>query len=180
MTEPATAFPVWAWFVFGAGLLACLALDLILHRGGRLRSHAAAITWTGLWIGVGLGFAFVVWGVLLRIVLVMHSTFFVNSATHLWGSRRYETRDDSRNLWWVGLIALGEGWHNNHHGRPSAANNGFHAWYELDPSFLLIVGLAAVGLVSEVKVFRPSLGRTEIWFRPGAQPGRLQTNASSN
>jgi len=64
MPAPATSFPLWAWFVFGAGLLACLALDLVLHRGARLRSHAAAITWTGLWIGVGLGFAFVVWGVL--------------------------------------------------------------------------------------------------------------------
>ena len=64
MATPAIAFPVWAWFVFGAGLLACVAVDLILHRGARLRSHAAAITWTGLWVGVGLGFAFVVWGVL--------------------------------------------------------------------------------------------------------------------
>jgi hypothetical protein len=64
MAAPVTPFPLWAWFVFGAGLLACVAVDLILHRGARLRSHAAAITWTGLWIGVGLGFTFVVWGVL--------------------------------------------------------------------------------------------------------------------
>jgi tellurite resistance protein TerC len=56
--------PLWAWFVFGAGLLACVAVDLILHRGSRQRSRAAAVTWTALWIGVGLGFAFVVWGVL--------------------------------------------------------------------------------------------------------------------
>jgi TerC family integral membrane protein len=57
-------FPLWAWFVFGAGLLACVAVDLILHRGSRQRSRAAAVTWTALWIGIGLGFAFVVWGVL--------------------------------------------------------------------------------------------------------------------
>ena len=57
-------FPLWAWFVFGAGLLACVAVDLILHRGARQRSRAAAVTWTALWIGVGLGFAFVAWGVL--------------------------------------------------------------------------------------------------------------------
>jgi tellurite resistance protein TerC len=57
-------FPLWAWFVFGAALLACVAIDLILHRGARQRSHAAAITWTAMWVGVGLGFTFVVWGVL--------------------------------------------------------------------------------------------------------------------
>ena len=64
MATSQSPFPLWAWFVFGAGLLACIAVDLILHRGSRMRSHAAAITWTGLWIGVGIGFAFVVWGVL--------------------------------------------------------------------------------------------------------------------
>jgi tellurite resistance protein TerC len=57
-------FPLWAWLVFGAALLACVALDLILHRGARLRSRAAAITWTAMWVGVGLGFSFVIWGVL--------------------------------------------------------------------------------------------------------------------
>jgi tellurite resistance protein TerC len=57
-------FPLWAWLVFGAALLACVALDLILHRGARQRSRAAAITWTAMWVGVGLGFSFVIWGVL--------------------------------------------------------------------------------------------------------------------
>jgi tellurite resistance protein TerC len=64
MATSAEPFPLWAWFVFGAALLACVAIDLILHRGARQRSRAAAITWTGLWIGVGLGFTFVIWGVL--------------------------------------------------------------------------------------------------------------------
>ena len=64
MATSAEPFPLWAWFVFGAALLACVAVDLILHRGARQRSRAAAITWTGLWIGVGLGFTFVIWGVL--------------------------------------------------------------------------------------------------------------------
>jgi tellurite resistance protein TerC len=63
--EPAVeAFPVWAWLVFGLALGACIAIDLILHRGARQRSRAAAITWTALWVGIGLGFAFVVWAVL--------------------------------------------------------------------------------------------------------------------
>lgn len=56
--------PLWAWFVFGGGLVASISIDLILHRGERLKSRSAAITWTALWVGVGLGFAFVVWGVL--------------------------------------------------------------------------------------------------------------------
>lgn len=64
MVALATPIPLWAWFVFGAGLLACVAVDVILHRGARQRSRAAAITWTGLWIGVGVGFTFVVWGIL--------------------------------------------------------------------------------------------------------------------
>lgn len=60
----AESFPLWAWFAFGLALLACVAVDLILHRGSRQRSRAAAITWTALWIGVGVGFTFVVWAVL--------------------------------------------------------------------------------------------------------------------
>jgi tellurite resistance protein TerC len=61
---PVESFPLWAWLAFGAALLACVAVDLILHRGSRQRSRAAAIMWIALWIGVGLGFTFVVWGVL--------------------------------------------------------------------------------------------------------------------
>lgn len=64
VTPAVEHFPLWAWFVFGAGVLVCVAVDLILHRGTRLRSRAATITWTALWVGVGLGFTFVVWGVL--------------------------------------------------------------------------------------------------------------------
>jgi tellurite resistance protein TerC len=58
------SFPLWGWLVFGAALVACVAVDLVLHRGSRQRSRAAAVTWTGVWIGIGLGFAFVVWGAL--------------------------------------------------------------------------------------------------------------------
>ena len=64
------------------------------------------------------GISFLVWGMSLRLVYVLHVTWFVNSASHIWGYRNYETTDDSRNLWWVGLLAFGEGWHNNHHAFP--------------------------------------------------------------
>ena len=76
----------------------------------------------------------VLWGVFMRVTLGLHATWLVNSATHLWGSRRFETRDDSRNSWWVALFTGGEGWHNNHHAHPVCARHGL-AWYEIDPNY---------------------------------------------
>ena len=60
----------------------------------------------------------VLWGIFLRTVVGLHGTWLVNSATHMWGTRRFQTRDDSRNSWWVALLTFGEGWHNNHHAHP--------------------------------------------------------------
>ena len=77
---------------------------------------------------------FVVWGMFVRLVFVLHSTWFVNSASHMWGYRNYETTDDSRNNWWVGLITYGEGWHNNHHAYPRMAPHG-HKWWEFDVTY---------------------------------------------
>ncbi|HEX2571942.1 MAG TPA: acyl-CoA desaturase [Polyangia bacterium] len=83
----------------------------------------------------------------LPVVCWMHSTYAVNSVCH-WpslGTRRFATRDDSRNVWWVGLLALGEGWHNNHHASPRAARHGL-GWHELDLSYWFIRLLACLGL----------------------------------
>jgi len=91
------------------------------------------------------------WGVCVRVVFGLHATWLVNSATHMWGSRRFDTRDDSRNNWWVALISFGEGWHNNHHAHPTSARHGL-AWYEFDPSWLLLKVLRSVGLVRAVQV----------------------------
>ena len=82
-------------------------------------------------------------------VIVFHVTWLVNSATHMWGYRNYETTDDSRNLWWVGLLAFGEGWHNNHHAYQRMAKHG-HRWWELDLTYWVIRALEAAG---------PGLGR---------------------
>jgi len=110
----------------------------------------------GWWLvvfGVSLlaigGLPALLWAMCVRMVLAYHSTWFVNSATHLWGYRTYETRDESRNLWWVALLAFGEGWHNNHHAHPSAARAG-HQWWEVDPTWWVIRGLQAVGLATDV------------------------------
>jgi fatty-acid desaturase len=95
------------------------------------------------------GWNFVLWGGVVRIVLMLHITWFVNSASHLFGYRNYDTPDHSRNCWWVGLLAAGEGWHNNHHFNPVSAAHG-HKWWEVDFTFQIIRGLEIVGLATNV------------------------------
>jgi stearoyl-CoA desaturase (delta-9 desaturase) len=97
----------------------------------------------------------VLWGVFLRVTLGLHATWLVNSATHLWGRRRFETPDDSRNTWWVALVTFGEGWHNNHHAHPVSARHGL-AWYELDVNWVGIRALQLLGLARSVKQVRLS------------------------
>ncbi len=99
--------------------------------------------------GMAMAASFVVWGVFLRLVFVLHSTWFVNSASHIWGYRNYETTDDSRNLWWVAIIAYGEGWHNNHHAYPRMAPHG-HKWWEFDMTYAAIRVMRACGLAWDV------------------------------
>jgi stearoyl-CoA desaturase (delta-9 desaturase) len=97
------------------------------------------------------GLPLFLWAGCLRVVVGLHSTWLVNSATHLWGRRRFDTRDDSRNSWWVALLTFGEGWHNNHHAHPTSARHGL-AWYELDHSWILISVLKFFGIARAVKV----------------------------
>jgi fatty-acid desaturase len=96
------------------------------------------------------GAPLVLWGICMRAVFGLHTTWLVNSATHMWGRRRFETRDDSRNNWWVALLTFGEGWHNNHHAHPSSARHGL-AWYEFDPSWLQIRTLKLLGIAKKVQ-----------------------------
>jgi fatty-acid desaturase len=97
------------------------------------------------------GWSMVLWGIFLRTVLGLHSTWLVNSATHLWGARRFETRDDSRNNWWVALLTGGEGWHNNHHAHPVSARHGLR-WYEFDINYYGIWVLEKLGLAKKVLI----------------------------
>lgn len=103
--------------------------------------------------GWTLAMSWLVWGVFVRMVFVLHSTWLVNSASHMWGYRNYETRDDSRNNWWVALLTYGEGWHNNHHAHPRMAKHG-HKWWEFDMTFLTIRGMQALGLAWDVVDYR--------------------------
>ena len=93
--------------------------------------------------------SFVVYGMFVRLVYVLHTTWFVNSATHIWGYRNYETSDDSRNLWWVGLLSFGEGWHNNHHAFQRGAKHG-HRWWEVDFTYWTICVMEKLGLAWNV------------------------------
>jgi len=97
------------------------------------------------------GLPMMLWAVCLRIVVGLHSTWLVNSATHMFGSRRFETKDDSRNSWWVALLTFGEGWHNNHHAHPTSARHGL-AWYEFDISWITLKLMKAVGIAKHIRV----------------------------
>jgi stearoyl-CoA desaturase (delta-9 desaturase) len=121
-------FPLWVV----VGLLLPTAL------GGLL-------TWS--WTGALLG---LLWGGLARVFLVHHVTWSVNSVCHLWGGRPYRTGDHSRNNFVVGVISMGEGWHNNHHAFPTSARHGLR-WWQVDISYWVIRGLALFGLAWKVR-----------------------------
>ncbi len=95
------------------------------------------------------GWTMVLWGVAFRTVWGWHSTWLVNSATHLWGTKRFETRDDSRNNPLIALLTWGEGWHNNHHAYPRSARHGLK-WYEFDVNWIQISLLEKLGLAKDV------------------------------
>jgi stearoyl-CoA desaturase (delta-9 desaturase) len=114
------------------------------------RWHVVApLTLAVLCYAIG-GFAGLVWGYSVSTVALWHATYSVNSIAHLFGSRRYETADTSRNNWWVALLTLGEGWHNNHHHYQASARNGFR-WWEVDVTYYVLRGLAAVGVVWDLR-----------------------------
>jgi stearoyl-CoA desaturase (delta-9 desaturase) len=96
------------------------------------------------------GWSGLVWGLFVSTVILYHAVFTVNSLCHLLGKRRYRTEDQSRNNWFVALITLGEGWHNNHHHYQSSANQGFY-WWEVDVSYYLIKFLSVFGVVWDVR-----------------------------
>ncbi|MGB7444668.1 MAG: fatty acid desaturase [Coleofasciculaceae cyanobacterium] len=95
------------------------------------------------------GWSFVIYGMFVRAVLLWHSTWLINSASHFWGYCTYEIEDGSRNLWWAALLTYGEGWHNNHHAQPNVAPAGRN-WKEIDVTWWAIQVLRALGLAKKV------------------------------
>ena len=104
---------------------------------------ALLCAWIDGWKGV-------VWGFFISTTLLWHATFLINSAAHMFGRRRFPTTDTSRNNFWLALITLGEGWHNNHHYFPSSVNQGFY-WWEIDVTYYVLRCLRWLGLVSEFR-----------------------------
>ncbi len=119
-------------------------------------AYATLLFGVGEWLAVaapGLrtnGWQLLVWGYFVSTVALIHATLLVNSLAHKWGSRPFQTRDQSRNNLLIALLTLGEGWHNNHHRYAGAARQGFY-WWQVDVSYYLLKGLAALGLVWDLK-----------------------------
>jgi stearoyl-CoA desaturase (delta-9 desaturase) len=147
------------WIMFGESnhsntrLMSKYAPDLAKHRFYVALNnwHWVPMVMLGLILLAIGGWPMMLWGVCFRVVFGLHATWLVNSATHMWGGRRFATRDDSRNNWWVAALTFGEGWHNNHHAHPTSIRHGL-AWYEIDHSWILANILKKVGLISDLKV----------------------------
>jgi stearoyl-CoA desaturase (delta-9 desaturase) len=117
--------------------------------------HWVPLTVLGLALLAVGGWPMVNWAIFLRVVVGLHATWLVNSATHMWGHRRFATKDDSKNSWWVAALTFGEGWHNNHHAHPVSARHGL-AWYEFDPTWIELKLLSTLGIVWDVRVAKVS------------------------
>ena len=98
------------------------------------------------------GWQMVVWGVFARVVVGWHTTWFVNSLSHIYGDRPHDTGDRSTNNWFVAILTFGEGWHNNHHMSPTSARHGLK-WYQFDMNWIAIRVLEKLGLATDIKVF---------------------------
>src|SRR5829696_1928913 len=131
------------------------AADLTKDRYYRWldRRYWVPLIFVGVMLWAFGGFGMMLWGVFLRVTLGLHSTWLVNSDTHLWGRRRFDTVEDSRNSWWVAMLTFGEGWHNNHHAHPTSARHGLK-WYEIDLNWYGIRVLQFLGLARGIRRLR--------------------------
>jgi stearoyl-CoA desaturase (delta-9 desaturase) len=109
--------------------------------------YGAAIWWIG-------GYPAFVWGFLVSTVALYHGTFLINSLTHIWGTRRFPTPDESRNNFLLAIVTMGEGWHNNHHYFMSSTRQGIR-WWEIDPTYYLLCMLSWLGIARDLRPFRP-------------------------
>jgi stearoyl-CoA desaturase (delta-9 desaturase) len=127
--------------------------------------HWVPLTVLGFIILAVGGWQMVLWGIFLRTTVGLHCTWLVNSATHIWGSQRFVTGDDSTNSFVIAMMTFGEGWHNNHHAHPQSARHGL-AWYEIDFNWMQIWALSKVGIISNIKL--PRLDRRPAVVAPAA------------
>ncbi len=131
----------------------------------------------GLLFAIG-GWPMLIWGHFVRSVLVLHTTWLVNSATHVWGYRTYQTRDHSTNLWWVALVTYGEGWHNNHHAFQTSARHGLR-WWEVDMTYGLIRFLSWFKVVNNIKLAKTNRKSSLSATVPGTTPAEATAAATA-
>ena len=164
------------WTMFGEPLhantevMGKYAPDLMKDRFYRALSsyHWVPLVVLGLVLLALGGLPWLLWGLFARVVFGLHCTWLVNSATHLWGSRDFDTSDDSRNSWWVALLTFGEGWHNNHHALPSSPRHGLFR-FQLDMTWLQIKLLEKIGLAWDLRVpSKTQIARSETPFDAAA------------
>lgn len=124
-------------------IIAPAALAIFMYVSGAILERFAPELGTS-------GPQMLVWGFVISTVLLFHVTVSINSVAHVWGSRRFETDDDSRNNSLLALLTFGEGWHNNHHHYPNSVRQGFR-WWELDMTFLTLKGMQYLGLTWDLK-----------------------------
>jgi stearoyl-CoA desaturase (delta-9 desaturase) len=111
------------------------------------------------------GLQLVSWGFILSTVVLYHSTFLVNSVAHLWGTRRYDTDDSSRNNFLIALLTFGEGWHNNHHHFPGSAKQGFY-WWEVDLTYYLLKMMSLFGFIWDIRTVSTDIRETNQIKKP--------------
>jgi stearoyl-CoA desaturase (delta-9 desaturase) len=130
--------------------------------------HWVPLLVVSLAIWAVFGWQVMLWATFLRVTVGLHSTWFVNSVTHLWGSRRFATSDDSRNNFWVALLTFGEGWHNNHHAHAQSARHGLR-WWEIDMNWYVIQALRVFGLAKDIKLPRVGSDGLEVSAAAGVR-----------
>src|SRR5262252_814278 len=138
--------------------------------------HYVPMIVLGLVLLVLGGLPFLLWGIFLRTVFLLHCTWLVNSATHSWGTRRFVTRDLSTNSWWVALVTWGEGWHNNHHAHPVSARHGLR-WYEIDFNWYGIWLMNKFGLARDI--YRVKLSALKTYTAPSHAEANAPAVASA-
>jgi stearoyl-CoA desaturase (delta-9 desaturase) len=163
------------WFLTRRGFRTDADVITDLHRFPELRwldrfdvlvpiVFAVGLYFLGYWLqrhdpSLGTsGSQMLIWGFFVSTVVLLHATVTINSLAHRFGSRRYDTKDDSRNNWLLAIITFGEGWHNNHHHFPGSARQGFR-WWEIDLTYYVLRGMALVGLVWDLKPVPAGLRR---------------------
>ena len=102
-----------------------------------------------------------IWGFFVSTVALLHGTCTINSLSHVYGSQRYKTGDDSKNNFFLAMITLGEGWHNNHHYYAASTRQGFY-WWEIDITYYMLRGLQAVGLIWDIRKYPRTCGKARI------------------